>query len=149
MDDYAMTTAPRILFRRGFKYQLHQDYAIQVESVIPVPSAGLDGVTTPWLSFTPQGQLTIKAGYAWDGPSGPTKDSSSAMRGALVHDALYQLMRMRMIHLDFRDEIDNLFWRIIREDGMNRVRAFFWWRAVRRFAGDAASDEQRPVEAAP
>jgi hypothetical protein len=32
-------------------------------------------------------------GYAWNGPSGPTLDTRNFMRGSLVHDALYQLMR--------------------------------------------------------
>jgi len=39
------------------------------------------------------GTLAISAGYSWDGPSGPTIDTKTFMRGSLIHDAIYQLIR--------------------------------------------------------
>ncbi len=54
------------------------------------------------------------------------------MRGSLVHDALYQLMRER--HLDHRvhrKPADKVFRDICLADGMSPVRAAVVYRAVR------------------
>ncbi len=39
------------------------------------------------------GVLTIRSGYAWDGPGGPAMDTPAAMYGSLSHDALYHHSR--------------------------------------------------------
>ena len=39
------------------------------------------------------GYLVIFEGYQWDGPSGPAIDTDTFMRGSLVHDLLYELLR--------------------------------------------------------
>ncbi len=65
------------------------------------------------------GALTIDEGYAWDGASGPMPDIPSVMRGSLVHDALYQLMREKL--LDYKKDrqmADKLMQQICLEDGM-------------------------------
>lgn len=46
-----------------------------------------------YASLTKSGTLHIYADYEWDGPSGPAIDTNSFMRGSLVHDLLYQLIR--------------------------------------------------------
>ena len=84
------------------------------------------------------GELTIKIGYRWDGPSGPTPDTKTFMRGALVHDALYQLIRMNILPKGFRGTADRLLRDICRKDGMNRLRAWWVYSAVRLFAKNAA-----------
>ena len=45
------------------------------------------------LEITSEGELIIRNGYSWDGPSGPTIDTKNFMQGSLIHDALCQLMR--------------------------------------------------------
>ena len=84
---------PKIAFReiRKYKYQLmKKGYTCQVN--IRKISA-----KTAFIQLTAKGKLTIKRGYAWDGPSGPTIDTKTFMRGSLVHDALYQLMRLKVL----------------------------------------------------
>lgn len=137
---------PRILYREGYKYQLQQEYRVQLDNIRPKPGAV---GATPLITLTPEGELIIKYGYAWDGASGPTRDTKSSMRGSLVHDALYQLGRMKLIDMEQRDEIDLVFWRICRTDGMWRARAWFWWRAVVRFAKGSFIKDDRPVRSAP
>ena len=66
------------------------------------------------------------------------------MRGSLVHDALYQLMRNGLLDRDeFRDEADSELIRICREDGMSGLRS--WWvnKGVRWFADKATDYEAR------
>ncbi len=71
-----------------YKYQLMADYILQID-IKPIQNIELK-----FLSLSSEGALPIKKFYAWDGPSGPTIDTRDFMRGSLVHDALYQLMRL-------------------------------------------------------
>lgn len=103
-----------------------------------------DDIETDYINLTAKGGLTIKKGYAWDGPSGPTIDTPSFMRGSLVHDALYQLMRNGFISKDkWRENADKELKRICIEDGMSRIRAWWVYKGVRLFGDRAASKETR------
>jgi hypothetical protein len=96
------------------------------------------------------GRLTIKKGYAFDGPSGPTFDTKSFMRGSLVHDALYQLIREGKIDQSCRADADKLLRKICREDGMSWLRSRWVYHSVRMFGGAAARPSAiRKVETAP
>ena len=118
---------------RHYKYQLMDDY-ISVINLKPK-----NDIKTPFIELTAGGQLTLKKRYAWDGPSGPTIDSRSFMRGSLVHDALYQLMREK--YLDYKEHrkyADEILRELCLEDGMPSVRAWWVYQAVRLFAEIAA-----------
>lgn len=88
-----------------------------------------------------KGWLQISKGYAWDGPSGPTIDTENWMRASLVHDALYQLMRERVLDLKMRLPSDNFMYSILRQDEMSWIRAVIAWKIVRWFGESSA----RPV----
>ena len=122
----------KIFYRKGYKYQLAEDFCFDTgilqEKIIIIGFINLD----------PDGHLLIKAGYAWDGPSGPTLDTHSSMRGSLVHDALYQLLRLEALDKRFRAEADKLLYTVCIEDGMWKLRAKLWYRAVVRAATSAA-----------
>lgn len=118
---------------RKYKYQLTQDYQINIEMKVE------EDIETDFLGLTAAGELTVKKKYAWDGPSGPTFDTKTFMRGSLVHDALYQLMRER--YLDYkvhRPYADRLLKDICRQDGMNRIRAWYVYKMVRAFSEKSA-----------
>lgn len=108
-------------------------------------------IECPKLRLDPDGKLTIEKGYAWDGPSGPAIDTKNFMRGALVHDALYQLIATgHLSRKRWRKVADLELHRICREDGMWRLRAWWVWFGVHYFAGFAAKpSSRRPVESAP
>ena len=122
-----------IRFARGYKYQLRAPYVIVLPEIRPEHGAG-----TEWLTLEPDGTLTIRAGYAWDGASGPTIDTRDSMRASLVHDALYQLMRLRMLEHSYRPAVDLIFRRLCEQDGMWSPRAALWYHAVRIFADPAS-----------
>lgn len=126
-------------YRKGFKYQLAEEYQTQT-SMFPEVE-----IREPFLLLETSGRLTIRAGYAWDGPSGPTIDTSSFMRGALVHDALYQILRAKGFDNSavWRKVADKELRRICVEDGMWRIRACYVWWCVRLMAGGAASPASR------
>lgn len=97
-----------------------------------------------WVTLSKTGRLTMKKGYAWDGPSGPTIDTKNFMRGSLVHDACYQLMRAKLLPQDKRKPADVLLWLICIDDGMSRTRADYVYHAVRAFARRAARPRKQP-----
>ena len=87
--------------------------------------------------------LTVHKDYAWDGASGPTLDSTCSMRASLVHDALYQLMRLKLIPRTLRKAADEELRRLCIEDGMWKIRANTWYFFVRLFAGGSAKPRKK------
>ena len=134
-----------IEYRDGYLYQLETTYVV-LTPIIPATA-----IHTEHISLEIDGTITIREGYAWDGPSGPTIDTPDFMRGSLVHDALYQLMREdHLDHAKYRAAADKLLHDICIEDGMTPVRAWWVYEAVSRF-GEPASDpaSTKPVLIAP
>lgn len=128
-----MPSNKSILYRAldGYKYELHQDYRLAVSLPQEKP------IQTDYLDLDGEGNLTIRAGYAWDGPSGPAIDTRNFMRGSLVHDALYQLIRMGRLPIEARPHADAELRRLCREDGMSWIRAAWVFAGVRAFAQGA------------
>lgn len=121
----------RIFYKKGYKYQLAESYS-QVISLYPGSP-----IQTDYVRLTVSGVLTIMAGYAWGGPSGPTFDTKNFMRGSLVHDALYQLIRLGHLPPRAKDDADNLLYAMCLEDGMGALRAA--WVRLGVQVGGAAS----------
>ena len=131
-------------YRSGYKYQLCEPFQIQTPIRPPF------NIHSEYLHLTDAGLLGIEKGYAWDGPSGPTLDPPCAMRGSLVHDALYQLIRECQIGQEYRSVADQIFYDLLLEDGMWRPRAWYWYQGVRLGAGPASRPSGgRPVLVAP
>jgi hypothetical protein len=134
-----------ISYKKGYKYQLNADYSTNI------PVKPDSDISSDYMILSNGGGLTIKKGYAWDGPSGPTIDTLNFMRGSLVHDALYQLMREgRLDKGDFRKPADRLLQKMCREDGMSSIRAWWVYQGL-RFGGGPAADpaNKKPVVKAP
>lgn len=121
-----------IKYRAGYKYQLAEPYTVQT-NIKPD-----EAIVDAFIVLTPSGLLTICAGYAWDGPSGPTIDTKNFMRGSLVHDALYQLMREKRLDCGWRDTADRELQRLCREDGMSAIRAWWVYQGV-KFGGEGSA----------
>lgn len=133
----------QIKYREGYKYQLAEDYVITTDIL------GYE-IDIQFIKLDKDGKLTTRSGYAWDGASGPTLDTPDSMRGSLVHDVLYQLMRMGLLPQSLRAYADKLLEDICIEDGMPEFRADYWHFAVDNFAASAADPEnQRKVLTAP
>lgn len=115
-----------ITYKLGYKYQLKEDYTIQLD-IKP-----WNQIDTEFIKLSKTGSLTIKSGYAWDGPSGSTINTLNIMRGSLIHDALYQLMReKRLDKKRFRRKVDRLLRKICRKDGMTAIRAWLAYQSVK------------------
>ena len=125
-----------IYYTEGYKYQLTQSYEVYVPIYRPFD------IDTQFISLDRFGRLIIRAGYAWDGPSGPTFDTLNFMRGSLVHDALYQLMRWEVLPGSYRGRADFILKTHCYEDNMSAIRSAIVYRAV-RVAGSKSADPSR------
>ena len=119
-------------YRKGYKYQLAKDL------VIPTNIFPIADIVTQFIKLTTTGLLTLKSGYSSDGPSGPTIDTKSSMRGAFAHDGGYQLLRMGYLGQEFRKQFDQLAFALWTEDKMWKWRARRWYRALRKLGSSAA-----------
>lgn len=115
-----------------YKYRLTREYSAELS--FAAPSATIKGYVHLW----EDGLLVIREGYCWDGASGPAIDTENFMRGSLVHDVLYQLIRENKLAQRYRKRADRILYQIIREDGMKRIRAAWVFVAVRLFGRRAA-----------
>lgn len=123
--------------RIKYKYTLLEDYSHQTDvQVAKDADLGL-------LTIDTSGLLKIRKGYSWDGPSGPTIDTKNFMRGSLVHDALYQLMREKKIDQEQRKRADEILKEICRESGMSKIRAWWVYVGVRIFGTGSARPDIR------
>jgi hypothetical protein len=98
-----------ITYQSGYKYQLWET----TSCFIP----WLPDFETEWLIAADR-ILTIKRGYAWNGAN-VIPDCKEIMRGSLVHDALYQAIRLGWLDPRFKRAADRLFKNQCREDGIS------------------------------
>ncbi len=126
-----------------YKYQLAQAFEIDLPLL---PDARAD---IPNAILWPNGHILINKGFCWDGPSGPTLDTPAFMRGALVHDALYRMMRLGALPETWRPQADNILRDLCTTDGMSKLRSWYVHWAVKRFASTAARRSKRVLFYAP
>lgn len=124
-------------YKSGYKYQLAETISIQTCITPPV------NVSTYMLNLDPNGTLTIDRGYAWDGPSGPTIDTKNTLTPSLMHDAIYQLIRMELIAKSWRLIADEEIGRMMKERGVWWLRRKLWVRELKKFGGPAADPRNR------
>lgn len=112
----------------NWKYRLPETEMFQTQIT---PSELLE---TDFITLNTDGVLTLSAGYAWDGASGPALDTPSFMRASAVHDALYQLMKIGLLDIDRWFKPSNkemIIW--AKKDGMPWIRQKWCYAAVQTF----------------
>lgn len=129
----------QLRYKTGYKYQVQRDWAVKT-SIIPKKDINVD-----YLCMGMTGILRIKRGYAWDGPSGPTLDTDSAMKASLAHDALYQLIRDHYLTSADRKAADELLRDICIDEGMWKPRAWVWYYSVRSAGKKSSTKETRKL----
>lgn len=132
----------QIKYRSGYKYSLWEDYRVQI---------GIQGhyVVHQHFTLSLDGWLTIHADYPWDGASGAL-DTKTIVRGSLVHDALFEMLRLGLLPHDPCFHEANLeLHKICLEDGMCRWRADYIYRAVERFGNAFAAVSPAKIKTAP
>jgi len=131
-------------YKDGYKYQLVEDVSFQT-SFRPA-----EDIITDYLDLSIAGFLTIKKGYSWDGPSGPTFDTTTFMKGSCLHDGLYQLMRMTALPWKDWRKADNELKRQCLTDGMWKIRTKWGMAGLKAAGGSAAKPSStKPIRRAP
>lgn len=101
-------------YRKGYKYQLAEDDTHQTDFRPP------QEVSCERLRMDKNGMLYVSEGYGWDGASGII-DRKTNLRASMVHDALYELMRKKLLdHKDWR-LADKEFARCLKQDGAWKI----------------------------
>lgn len=132
-----------VRYKSGYRYQLAEGFYIRTAIRPPAD------IIEPFICLSRNGGLYLSAGYAWDGAT-CFPDVKSIMRGSLVHDALYQLMRLGLLSAEERAAADQLLYDCCVEDGMWKPVAWAVWQGVRLAGGPAADPENaKPVLVAP
>ncbi|MBA7565400.1 hypothetical protein ES708_07083 [subsurface metagenome] len=161
-------------------YELQSDYEVNLTDFFDDPeklpdccedealfynvwAANLPACEWDFIHLDPGGELTIKQGYRWDGTSKPCKklnlkrsycpDEKWGFRSSLVHDVLYDLMRMNYLDSDKigerpegnlnRKMADMIHYMIAMEDDQAKDGAqsdYFWLRV---WGADATHDESK------
>ncbi|KKN73161.1 hypothetical protein LCGC14_0403340 [marine sediment metagenome] len=127
--------------RKGskWKYEVTETYIHEIDlGGIELAVRDKAGGVVFWYSPRTK-RLYIGPGYRWDGPSGPTFDTESFMRGSAVHDALCQLTDLGLLDWIYREIADKELVIITKEDGMGwlrrqwvyaGVRLWSWWKQI-------------------
>jgi hypothetical protein len=126
----------------GYKYQLKGTVRFQID-IFPERN-----ISTRYITLSTTGLLTIYQGYCWDGPSGPTIDTKNFHRGALVHDALYQLLRGGYLQRERRADADRILMELCRHDKMSDFRSYYVYQSV-RLCGSSSAKKPKKVFIAP
>lgn len=136
-------------YRAGFKVQLEEDESIRTR-IYPVRDIRYARHGHILITLTMDGLLTVHAGYASDLASGPTFNTKSSRRGAVFHDALYELMRQELLALEWRVPVDHLLIAVVKIDGMYAWRAWYWTKGLHLADGKHALPEnKKPILEAP
>lgn len=122
---------------KGYKYDTKEIWTIQTDIL------GYN-IVTDYIKLNEAGFLVVEEHYATDGPSGPTIDTPSFMRGALFHDALYQLIREGYLPLSVRIKADKLLRKVCLEDEMYSWRAWYVYHIVRLGGEKRCLPEKNP-----
>lgn len=106
---------------RGIVYRELQGYKYDLDKPKTVTVNLPDCKGNPFIDII-DGKLHFAIRYAWDGASGPTWDDKTNMRGTLVHDGIYQLMREGFLNRFYRKYADQLLRDMCIEDAIFFIR---------------------------
>ena len=82
------------------------------------------------ITLTTDGLLIIEKGYAWDHASGAL-DTETIVEGALVHDALCELMHNHFLPKTYWDRAADIMYDINISNGMFKWRAAYIRKAIK------------------
>ena len=117
----------------SYKYQTLEPYNLHLPQEFSGQMANLSHI------ILVNNLLHIKAGYCWDGASWAV-DTDTFMKGSLIHDNLYQLMRQGEIRRSLRIEADKVMRDTCLGAGMSKFRADYVYKGVRLFAEGASKN---------
>lgn len=133
-----------IRYREGYHYQMAAPYEDEFPEL-----AGLAEIEHPYFRLSRSGRLYVHEGYAWDGLTGAIDDLRS-LRPSLVHDITCQAVGEGLAPFELRTPHgDAVFRRLMLENGVPSIVAWWRWRAVTRYAQITGGGGPKPILEAP
>lgn len=131
-------------------------------------------IDTHRIRLTPDGMMTLKQHFTWNGASGPTFDTIDTISPSAWHDGGYELIQLGFLPPEYKEYFDGLLYldmlrtgKIIAEKEAAKLpkiaratyiafrqraiknRAYAWFQAVSAFGGSACKPENNPILEAP
>lgn len=132
-------------YKQGYWYQTTEGHSLQLP--FRCQNSTSDG---HWVALR-DGWLFTRFGYAWDGASFVLFRWFGTPRAwivpSLCHDALYQLIREGKLGREYRDDVDRLFYELLRARGVSWLVATVAYYCV-RIGGNFAVRTTNPVREA-
>ena len=119
----------KIYYKEDYKYRLDR----KVSFYIPLKPDKLITGVDEYVTLAPDGMMTFKRGYAWDGATG-VKDTKTVLRASLGHDGLFQFFREGKLPRNLEKRANKLVRQHCLEDKMNRFRAWYMYAGLGKFA---------------
>jgi len=130
----------KIKYRKGYKYQLAEDLII-ITPIIPKKK-----IVHEFFTLDIDGVLCVKRNYAWDGCSAIAYDTNTNMRAGCAHDSFFQMMRLGLLDRNtYFHQVNQFFHIILLEDGMIKVRAWYYFKAVENFSWSSTLAKEEPL----
>lgn len=126
-----------LAYKSGYKYQLTDVISFQTSFRPDKP------LVSDYLRLGKTGILTILPGYAWDGCSGPVRDTEKNQHAGLLHDALYNLMRLGLLDHKLWAMADVEFAKQLKLYGVWRVQIWVMMKGLALVKGKHARPQQR------
>lgn len=126
----------------NYKYELSEDFTTFLPEFIDKNYYFVH----PFFSLD-NAKLSINKYYAWDGVSGPTIDTKNTFVAGLVHDVLYQSIRLNLLPKSEKKLVDKIFKRMLIENGMSKFRATYFYWAVKWFGKNSTKKKKGGEEA--
>lgn len=128
-----MINSKHINYEKNYKYRLSIEFIRYFSLLHPAKN----NVEAKYFRLY-MGWLILHPGYCWDGATGAV-DTDNFMRASAVHDAGCQMTDNGLIPYKYRKLFDQELRKMCLEDGMTRTRAWWVYRAVRKYSTDINS----------
>ena len=136
-------------YRNGYKIVLEEDEHYQTD-IYPEQDIYYYRHGHLYVSLNTEGYLIVYAGYPSDLASGPTFNTKNTRRGAVGHDALYELLRQGLLDQKWRVPSDEELDKWLEEDGMSSARRWIWETGLNWADGkDEKQKNIKPILEAP
>jgi len=108
----------------GMKYRM-----IKTTSLM-TPMRPLETITGSFATLTTKGRLYLKKGMLWDGASGAI-DTDNVILPSAAHDIGCSWYLKGLIDDAMRKQFDDLFYKLLKDEGVSGLRAWYMYKAVR------------------
>jgi len=128
----------KLIYRElhGYKYETLSVYRVETDIAKYVRS--------PYITISTEGWLVIHKRYAWNGTSGPIRDTKENQKPSLVHDAYCQLIREGLLDKKYRKYADQEFKRMCIENGISKFAANCMYIGLRLFGAKGCKPAKKP-----